>query len=374
MRKIFWIIIVTITWGACQQEPSYTVTGTVEGTEEGDTVRIEVPIKWRSTITNEMAMTTIKNGKFTFIGRQDTAMFCVLTCEKNGRMFCGVKFVLENGDICINAHPDSCDYDIKGTLLNEKWSTYVNIGKKMWRECVDSWYSDMPEEGYDRDSWFACMPREKYNRTLKEYEERLHAYQIQFCRENIGNILGAYCFYQEQYRWDPVNSLELVKQIPDVYTPEMSLLKVSLLNREKTQVGQPFTDITLNTPDGKKLSVSEVARGCKVTLIDFWASWCGPCRREMPNVKAVYEKYHSKGFDVIGVSLDFKEDAWKKVIVDMDLKWPQISDIKGFDSEGAILYGVDAIPATILIKDGIIVGRNLYEEALGEKVAELLGE
>jgi thiol-disulfide isomerase/thioredoxin len=154
----------------------------------------------------------------------------------------------------------------------------------------------------------------------------------------------------------------------------MSLLKVSLLNREKTQVGQPFTDITLNTPDGKKLSVSEVARGCKVTLIDFWASWCGPCRREMPNVKAVYEKYHSKGFDVIGVSLDFKEDAWKKAIVDMDLKWPQISDIKGFDSEGAILYGVDAIPATILIKDGIIVGRNLYEEALGEKVAELLGE
>ena len=137
-------------------------------------------------------------------------------------------------------------------------------------------------------------------------------------------------------------------------------------------MGQDFKDIKAATPDGGELSVGEVAANAKVLLIDFWASWCGPCRAEMPNVKAAYEKFHPQGFEIIGVSLDSDGEAWKKAIADLGMTWPQISDLQGWDCEGASTYAVRAIPATVLIKDGKIVARDLRGDKLAEKVEELL--
>ncbi|MEZ4918825.1 MAG: TlpA disulfide reductase family protein [Saprospiraceae bacterium] len=132
-------------------------------------------------------------------------------------------------------------------------------------------------------------------------------------------------------------------------------------------------DLEGKTPEGEMYSLYKM-RG-NVVLIDFWASWCGPCRRENPNVKKVYEKYHDKGFDILGVSLDREPIAWKKAIAADGLPWHHISDLKGWQSEHAKLYSIRSIPATILVdREGKILARNLRGEQLGEKLKEIFGE
>ena len=111
----------------------------------------------------------------------------------------------------------------------------------------------------------------------------------------------------------------------------------------------------------------------KLTLVDFWAAWCRPCRAENPNIVKVYEKYHDKGFNVIGVSLDRKAEDWKKAIADDGLAWNQVSNLAYFNDPIAKLYNVDAIPAAFLLdENGIIVAKNLRGDALEETVSELL--
>ena len=114
-------------------------------------------------------------------------------------------------------------------------------------------------------------------------------------------------------------------------------------------------------------------KGDKPAIIDLYADWCGPCRMEMPNVVAAYAKYKAKGFGIVGVSLDNDVESWKKAIKDLNITWPQMSDLKGWQCEGAALYGVRAIPATLLVsKDGTIVARDLRGEDLEAKLAELM--
>lgn len=138
-----------------------------------------------------------------------------------------------------------------------------------------------------------------------------------------------------------------------------------------TNVGQFAPEISLPSPDGKEIALSSL-KG-KLVLIDFWASWCGPCRKEMPNVIKIYSKFKNKGFEIYGVSLDQDKEKWMEAITKDGINWPQVSDLKYWDNVAARIYNVQGIPYTVLIdKDGKIIAKNLRGQELEKKIAEVL--
>ena len=140
-----------------------------------------------------------------------------------------------------------------------------------------------------------------------------------------------------------------------------------------TEPGNTFVDIGLPGPQGQTVWVGDYVGQNKLVLIDFWASWCGPCMREMPNVVKAYERFHDKGLEIVGVSLDKDKASWLAAIEQTGQKWPQMSDLKGWDCQGAQFYNIQSIPANVLIDDhGKIVARDLRGDALLKEIESRL--
>ena len=145
--------------------------------------------------------------------------------------------------------------------------------------------------------------------------------------------------------------------------------------KKNAYVGKQFTDLEEADADGKMHKLSEYVGKGKWVLVDFWASWCGPCMQEMPNVVAAYEKYHAKGFDVVGLSFDNKKEPWLKAIADKNLSWIHLSDLKGWKTVASEVYGVNSIPDNLLVDpQGKIVARGLRAQGLQNKLKEIFGE
>ena len=137
--------------------------------------------------------------------------------------------------------------------------------------------------------------------------------------------------------------------------------------------GIQYIDFSMETPEGQTIKVSDFVGKNKYTLIDFWASWCGPCHGEMPTIVKAYDDFHSKGLEIVGVSLDSDKNDWIKAIGELKMTWPQMSDLKGWECAGAQLYGVRSIPASVLVdQQGKIVAQNLRGENLLRKLDELM--
>jgi peroxiredoxin len=154
--------------------------------------------------------------------------------------------------------------------------------------------------------------------------------------------------------------------------PGIDNLQTNLTRMKSRMVGGEAPDFTQNDPDGNPIQLSDL-RG-KVVLLDFWASWCGPCRRENPNVVKLYEAYKDKGFEILGISLDKDKGRWLQAIEKDGLKWLHVSDLKGWKNEVGQLYGVSSIPHTVLLDaEGRIISQKLRGPALEQKVAEILG-
>lgn len=153
---------------------------------------------------------------------------------------------------------------------------------------------------------------------------------------------------------------------------EMEAPKRLLAGLELRRPGSMFHELEMNDLDGKAVKLSNWVGKGQYVLVDFWASWCGPCRQEMPNVVEAYKKYHAKGFDVVGVSFDNNKDKWAAAVKNLGMEWPQMSDLKGWGCAASTVYGVKSIPSNVLVDpQGKIVASDLRGEKLQQTLAEI---
>ncbi|MDY6037267.1 MAG: TlpA disulfide reductase family protein, partial [Paludibacteraceae bacterium] len=153
--------------------------------------------------------------------------------------------------------------------------------------------------------------------------------------------------------------------------PQVQKIAERVEQLKKVAVGTQFTDFEMDDLDGNRVRLSDFVGKGTYVVVDFWASWCAPCRRSMPALKALYEQYNSK-IDIVGVSFDKDGDAWEACVATLELPWHHMSDLKGWKSEAAAIYCVNSIPHLMLIdNNGTIVARNLYDNTLAEKLHEL---
>lgn len=211
-------------------------------------------------------------------------------------------------------------------------------------------------------------------KAMAVYEQKLEL-ELRIIRENPNNLIPVF-FIKDVVRGFDYDQLKELCDSNRAYYhhPAMELPKRLLANMEKRAPGKMYMDMTISDQYGNQRKLSDWVGKGHYVLIDFWASWCGPCRQEMPNVVANYEKYHSKGFEIIGISFDQNADAWKKAVEQMKMKWPQLSDLGGWKSAAASVYGISAIPASLLLDGtGKIVAGDLRGDKLGEKLMEIYG-
>ncbi|MDR0661159.1 MAG: AhpC/TSA family protein [Prevotellaceae bacterium] len=368
MKRILLIIVAAIALYSCNSAPSYTIKGTVNKTDlEGAQVFLTLT---ENRETTNIDTATITNGAFELKGVVETPKIYAISINNNDEDPIRVSFILENAPITITI--DENENKIGGTPTNDAFQQYqsqIAVFNKQIEDVYEE-YKTSNEAGE-----MTPELEESLSAKLDEAYEKMLELQKQFAAANINNPAGQTVLRSVSYRLS-AEELRTAISGADSTATQTDILK-GISERidalEKTAVGQKYTDLRYPNPDGIEVALSDYVEKNKVVLVDFWASWCGPCRRDMPNVVAAYKKYKNKGFEVVGVSLDRTKEAWVKGIEELNITWPQMSDIKYWDSEAAKTYAVNSIPHMMLIDaEGTIIARGIHGGDLDSMLNDLL--
>jgi len=372
MKKIILFVgIVACIVTACNNKNAYTLTGTFTSDElDGKTVYLR-SLDSTFRVSDAMDSTIVKNGTFVFKGiAKEPPSVQLITMDD--RSFIPAAFIAEKGKIEMSID-SSLMATVKGTGMNDQYGLFemsqIDIVQR-----YNSLYSEFLETSKAGEATSEQI--QEFDKSSKQLIEEMGNAIVSYAKPNMATSAGQYVMMANAFGLKDDQLKELISSAPSKFQTmdRIQDLVKRIEIREATSDGKRFTDVKGFNLEGKEASLSDYAGKGKVVLVDFWASWCGPCRQAMPDVIKTYQKYKNKGFEIVGISLDNNKDDWKKAVNDLNITWPQFSNLKGWAEDCAVTYGVDAIPHTVLIdKDGKIIEHNLSENALNLKLEELLG-
>ncbi len=375
MKKIALLATIVLLAACEKKEKGYSISADVADFEDGTVVYVNtINQSNRPTVIDS---TTIQQNKFQIaLPPVENSDFNFLTFKNVPG---NVLFIAEDYPLSMTIHKDSLRSSIiKGGVENELFFTYLNKVKAFGEEKIElnNQYQIASKLNETEKAKGIIAKRQELNK--KEIEFRKG-----YVDQNANSLVSVIAL------GDLMNlKIINVKEAKEKYAALNDTLRTSRLgknldrmiasalavsNQKRVDIGSKAEDFTAPTPEGKSLSLKQ-SMG-KITIVDFWASWCKPCRMENPNVVRVYNKYHKKGLNIIGVSLDKKQASWTKAIADDNLQWNHVSNLQFWQDPIARAYGVRSIPATFILDEtGNVIAKNLRGPALEEKISELLDQ
>ena len=358
MRKLLLsIVAASMTLAACNAQSGYKVTGTVEGMPDGKAIIATV----NGSSLDTLAKADVKNGSFEFTGNvsEPTGAYIMVIGQRGA-----IPFMLENANITVNA--GQAGLTVTGSEGQKIYDQFMAINATAQQEAMKLQQEYQAANG---DQAKMQAVQEAYAKLMTDAQAK----ETELIKANPDSYVSTFVIVSSmgQMEYEQLKERYSLLGEKAKASAQGKAIAAQIAKLESTAIGQIAPNFTITTPEGESISLYDI-KG-KVKLIDFWASWCGPCRGENPHVVEIYKEYHPKGLEIFGVSLDNNKEAWVKAIADDGLVWKHGSDLKGWQSAPAQLYSVTGIPHTVLLdENNKIIAKNLRGDELKQKIAELL--